>query len=104
MKHILYNSIILLCSLFMLTSCGKLFIKPDPSGDAERSFEIFWSDIYNSYPFFDYDKVDWNATYKQYKPRVNSSTSNDSMFVIFQDMLQPMLDGHISVTNTNGDV
>lgn len=79
-------------------SCDKLFIEPDPKDYSQKSFEIFWSDINNTYPFFQYDKVDWKEMYELYRPQVTSNTSGFELFQIFTKMLRPLSDGHISLT------
>lgn len=81
-------------------SCSRLLIEPDPSNEPEKNFEVFWNDVYNTYPFFNYDKVDWKDTYARNRPRVSSNTTDEELFGIFQDMMTPLLDGHKSLLST----
>lgn len=85
-------------SLFItFAGCQKLFIDPNPEGSAERNFEIFWSDLNNSYPYFKKDKVNWSETYAKYRPRVTESTSQKELAQIFIEMLEPLSDQHIKL-------
>jgi C-terminal processing protease CtpA/Prc len=92
----------LLLLVILFSACEKALIEPNESSSAEKNFEIFWSDINNTYPFFSYDKVDWQDVYNANRPLVNASTSDDELFEIFKNMLRPLLDGHISLKKPNG--
>jgi len=88
--------------VILLSSCEKALIEPNKSSSPEKNFEIFWNDINNTYPFFSYDHVDWQAVYNANRPLVNASTTDDELFEIFKNMLRPLLDGHISLMKPNG--
>lgn len=94
-------TLLLLALLF--SACEKALIEPTKSSSAEKNFEIFWNDINNTYPFFSYDHVDWQAVYNSNRPLVNASTTDDELFEIFKNMLRPLLDGHISLKKPNGE-
>jgi len=64
----------------------------------EKSFEAFWQTFEDHYAFFALRKIDWQATYQQYRPRVNANTSDDSLFALFTEMVTPFADDHISIT------
>jgi hypothetical protein len=78
-------------------SCDKILIKPDSKSDPERNFETLWNDVNTTYPFFEYDHVNWDSIYTVYKPQVHPYTSNDQLVEIFKDMLRPLIDGHIAI-------
>ncbi|GAL85306.1 peptidase S41 family [Sporocytophaga myxococcoides] len=88
--------------IIFFSACEKALIEPNKSSSAEKNFEIFWNDINNTYPFFSYDKVDWQSVYNSNRPLVNASTTDDELFEIFKNMLRPLLDGHISLKKPNG--
>jgi hypothetical protein len=95
-------AIVLVLVLFTFSSCEKLFITPDEVGNEPvRNFELFWNDIDKTYPFFTDDKVDWQAIYDKHRPLVNENTSTEKLFSIFASMIEPLMDGHRSLTYNN---
>jgi len=71
--------------------------------DPERNFEALWETFNNRYPFFELRKVDWKKQYETYRPRVGSGTSDDELFEIFCQMLDPLDDGHVVLKSAAGD-
>ncbi|MBL1138048.1 MAG: hypothetical protein D8M56_22325 [Chloroflexi bacterium] len=73
------------------------------SDDPELNFEAFWHDFNEQYAFFDLYGVDWQAQYDQYRPLVTGETSPEELFTILSDMLRPLTDEHISLSNGEQD-
>lgn len=67
--------------------------------NAEQDFEVFWTTFRDNYAFFKLKGVDWDATYKKYRPLVNSNTTQAELFEILRQMVEPLNDGHISISN-----
>jgi carboxyl-terminal processing protease len=67
------------------------------AGDPERNFEELWQTFYNRYPFFQLRQVDWKEQYEIHRPKVTSATSDDELFDIFCQMLDPLNDGHVEL-------
>jgi carboxyl-terminal processing protease len=67
------------------------------AGDPERNFEELWQTFYNRYPFFQLRQVDWKEQYEIHRPKVTSGTSDDELFDIFCQMLDPLNDGHVEL-------
>jgi hypothetical protein len=65
--------------------------------DPEKNFEELWETFHNRYPFFELRNVDWKKQYDTYRPRVTSKTSDDELFDIFCQMLDPLDDGHVEL-------
>ena len=63
----------------------------------EKNFEELWKTFLNRYPFFKLRKVDWKKQYDIYRPKVTSETSDDKLFDIFCQMLDPLDDGHVEL-------
>jgi hypothetical protein len=61
--------------------------------DPERNFEALWKTFHNRYPFFELRKVDWKRQYDIYRPKVTSETTDDELFDILCQMLDPLDDG-----------
>ncbi|HEX2908687.1 MAG TPA: S41 family peptidase [Phototrophicaceae bacterium] len=72
---------------------------PAPTDDPEVNFEIFWHTFNEQYAFFELYGVDWQATYDQYRPQVTNETTPEALFAIFEQMLTPLKDGHISLVS-----
>ena len=67
------------------------------AGDPEKNFEELWEIFYNRYPYFELRHVDWKEQYEIYRPKVTSATSDDELFDIFCQMLDPLNDGHVEL-------
>jgi hypothetical protein len=65
--------------------------------DPEKNFEELWETFRTRYPFFELRKVDWKQQYDTYRPKVTSSTSDDELFDIICQMLEPLNDGHVEL-------
>ncbi len=62
------------------------------------NFEVLWNTINEQYSFFDIRKIDWSATYKKYKPQINEDVSELELYLIFEEMLNSLNDGHVSLS------
>lgn len=71
--------------------------------DPEKNFEELWQTFRDRYPFFALRKVDWHKQYETYRPRVTSKTSDDELFDILCQMLDPLDDGHVELTSRTRD-
>jgi carboxyl-terminal processing protease len=68
-----------------------------PNRDPEENFETLWETFHTRYPFFELRNVDWQKQYDTYRPKVTSETSEDELFDIFCEMLDPLDDGHVEL-------
>ncbi|MFV8352574.1 S41 family peptidase [Flavobacterium sp. XS2P14] len=64
----------------------------------EKDFDKFWTTFKDNYAFFQLKGVDWDETYKKYKPQVNSKTKETELVKIFGKMVEPLKDGHITIS------
>jgi carboxyl-terminal processing protease len=83
---------VLLFSIVAESQTNKKWSKPD------RDFEKFWSAFNDNYAFFRLKGVDWDETYKKYKPQVTSKTKETELIKIFSEMVEPIKDGHITIS------
>jgi carboxyl-terminal processing protease len=65
--------------------------------DPEKNFDSLWNTFHNRYPFFELRNVDWKKQYDTYRPKVTKKTSDDELFDIFCQMLEPLNDGHVEL-------
>jgi carboxyl-terminal processing protease len=97
----LYKTLLCSATLLLVFSCEKALIKPDPTSDAERNFEIFWNDVNNGYPYFVEDGINWKDKYDLFRPQVKSSTSTSQLFGIMTSMTRQFSDMHLGISYLN---
>ena len=93
-KHIFFSAF----AILLLNSCQKLLIKPDPTSESEKNFEIFWNDLNNGYPYFVEDGINWKDRHDQYRKQVTKATTTNELFDVMKRMLSGFSDGHLSVS------
>ncbi|WP_459188870.1 S41 family peptidase [Parabacteroides sp. APC149_11_2_Y6] len=113
MKH--YKILLALSVSTLLFACREE--KPaisNPQDDIRLTcwddvFESFWNGMNYSYAFWDVDPTDWDAVYREYKPRFQDLkfyNSQDSTTVkeLFTEMTKNLIDHHycLSIKNENG--
>lgn len=96
MKKVAYLLFLLLCQCVVLAN-------PVPKDDPERNFEEFWRLFNQHYAHFETRGVDWKKQYEQFRPQVNSHTTNEKLLSIFNEMVAPLKDGHVVISPT-GDL
>ena len=65
--------------------------------DPEKNFDLLWETFNKRYPFFQLRNVDWKKQRDTYRSRVTSKTSDDELFEILCQMLEPLNDGHVEL-------
>lgn len=85
--------IILIVNLSCVTQHSKV-----ETSNAEKDFETFYNTFKDNYAFFKLKKVDWDSTYTKFRPLVTESTTEKQLLVIFQQMVEPLKDGHITIS------
>src|SRR5271165_2891061 len=65
--------------------------------DPEENFKVLWETFNKRYPFFQVRNVNWKNQRDTYRSRVTSKTSDDELFEIFCQMLDPLNDGHVEL-------
>jgi hypothetical protein len=94
MKKIL----ILVLAGLMTSSCEKILFKEDLASENPRdNFEYLWKECRDKYAFMAYKKVDWQAVYNKYSPRISDNISKDSLFNTMALMLNELRDGHVNL-------
>ena len=67
--------------------------------DPEVNFEELWKTFHERYPFFEVRGVDWKKQYEIFRPKVTKDTTDDNLFDILCEMLEPLNDGHVKLTS-----
>ena len=82
--------------LFFSTSCVKIEELPDnPRGN----FEALWKILDEHYCFFQYKEIDWDKIHSDYSKRIDNSMSNESLFMLLNEMLKELKDGHVNLSS-----
>jgi len=68
----------------------------------EENFEALWKTFHDRYPFFELRKVDWKRQYDTYRPKVTRRTSDEQLFDILCQMVNPLDDGHVELKGKVG--
>ena len=76
MKNIFLILLLIICTVLH----GQKTIKINKS---EKEFEKFWTTFKDNYAFFKLKNVDWGNTYKNFKSKVNSKTTETELIKIF---------------------
>lgn len=112
MKH--YKILLVLLVSILLFSCREenpaVFNPQDQQefNSWDDVFESFWNGMNYSYAFWDVDPTDWDAVYREYKPRFQNLefwNSQDSVTVkkLFTEMTENLIDHHYNLTLKKGD-
>ncbi|RII20544.1 Peptidase family S41 [Streptomyces sp. YIM 130001] len=67
--------------------------------DPLTAFDVFWQSFEAHYPFFAAKGVDWDAVRDEYRPRVTADMSRTELFDVLADMVRPLYDAHVTVTD-----
>lgn len=67
--------------------------------DPLSAFDEFWTTYKENYPFFAAKGIDWNAVRDRYRPRVRPGMTNDELYDLFVEMIEPLGDLHTGVEN-----
>ena len=92
---------ILFCCILFALSGLKAQNAGQPLGQAEKTFEYIWQVFANKYSLFEQKKCDWQALYHVYRPKINSKTSEDDLYMIVSQMLSHLNDNHVMIMTQN---
>ncbi|MCB5909912.1 S41 family peptidase [Streptomyces pinistramenti] len=65
--------------------------------DPRAVFGVYWQTFAENYPFFRAKKIDWAAVRDRYRPRITATTSDDELFAVLREMIEPLHDAHTRV-------
>ena len=81
-----------------LLACQRID-EPQPAAkDPRQMWNFFWQDLRMAYPFFAYDRVNWQEVDDTIRPQITSSTTERQLYTYITEALTPLLDGHASLT------
>jgi carboxyl-terminal processing protease len=68
----------------------------------EKNFIYLWNTFDKKYSLFVPKRIDWDALYRIYRPRVSSQTSDSELFGIMSNLLGHLNDNHVRLNSPNG--
>ncbi|WP_171171602.1 S41 family peptidase [Streptomyces sp. I05A-00742] len=71
--------------------------EPGERPDPRHVFDVFWQTYAENYPFFEKRRIDWTAARDRFRPRVTAKTTDDELFTVLRQMIEPLHDGHTSI-------
>ncbi|MGE0079162.1 MAG: S41 family peptidase [Bacteroidales bacterium] len=67
----------------------------------EKSLEEFWQFFNQHYASFNEKGINWDSTYIKFRPLVNPKTTDGELFDILCEMVKPLNDSHVTITDKN---
>jgi carboxyl-terminal processing protease len=71
------------------------------SSEQEKNFEYLWNTFDRKYALFVPKRVDWDALYRIYRPKISSQTLDSELFDIMADLLSHLNDNHVRLESPN---
>jgi hypothetical protein len=100
MNH-LTRALSFLVLVLLLTTCGKWIVGPNPENTVSNNYDYFYRAVKENYSFFAEKQVAWDSLDEVYRPMINDSLSNDSLYSILSTMLFVLRDGHVNLYVNN---
>ncbi|MDE6073052.1 MAG: S41 family peptidase [Muribaculaceae bacterium] len=94
MKHITAYFTLLVLLTFTV-GCHKI---DHFDNDVEGNFDALWKIVDEHYCFFEEKGVDWDAVYREYRPKIKSEMTSRELFDVCADMLAELRDGHTNLS------
>lgn len=88
------NILLIAASVFSTTLAQEI-------SNQEKNFEYLWNTFDKKYALFVPKRVDWDALYRIYRPKVSSQTSDSVLFDIMSNLLGHLNDNHVRLNSPN---
>lgn len=88
----------LLLALLAATACGE----STAPGTREEQFDLLWETFDQTYPYFAYKAIDWEAARTQYRDAALRATSMEGFALLLGQMLAPLRDAHVYLESRGG--
>ena len=76
----------------------------DYERDPMQIFDLFTTTFRSHYPFFEKRGIDWDALTDEYRCAVTDDISDEDLFDLLAEMIQPLDDYHVYIENDNTSV
>lgn len=95
-KIITITTCMMIFTIQLFSSCNLLW-----NGYADDSYSVMfdsmWKDYNETYALFEVRQVDWDASYKKYKPLIDNCNGDRDFFNICSQMLYELKDAHVYI-------
>ena len=84
--------------LLLLATAGTFYSQKPPAqrlSEPEKNFEQLWQTFDRNYALFGAKRIDWDALFRVYRPRVTPQTTDDQLFDIMTGLLGHLNDNHV---------
>ncbi len=65
--------------------------------DPKHNFNVFWNTFNEHYSSFEIKEIDWEKEYETYNSKITSNTTELELYMIFQEMIALLDDGHVKM-------
>lgn len=93
----LISTILIGLFFFTFLGCKKILYLQNTKSNAVAVFDEIWKQIDDHYALFTVKGIDWNNTYKEYRPQVSNSMTDIALFNLTNKMLETLKDGHVTL-------
>lgn len=95
------NIFITICSLFVLSSCEKIFFEDELStSDPYVQFDYLWEQVDRRYSFFAVKEIDWDAVGATYRAQISDGMTDEELFEVLGGMMTELRDDHTNLSST----
>lgn len=82
----------LIATSLALALCANCAAQPS---EPEENFEHLWQTFDRNYALFGAKRVDWDALYAVYRPRITPQTTDDELFEVMASLVGHLNDNHV---------
>jgi C-terminal processing protease CtpA/Prc len=80
---------------FLFPACVEI---DDFDNSPQGNFEALWKIMDEHYCFFEYKEINWDEIHTEYSQRIGSDMNQESLFMLLNEMLQELKDGHVNLS------
>lgn len=97
-----YVKFLLFSLCFPLAGSCSLALGPETGSDNGSVFDYFWDTFDKQYSLFEQKGIDWDALRETYRDQAVSALTEDALFDVLSEMIEPMDDAHVWLSGTGG--
>ncbi len=83
--------------ILLLSGCTESLVAPNIDSSPPAVFEELWKEFTVRYATFPERHVNWDSLHALYAPRVTASMPDSMLLFLFDSLLTPLRDGHVSI-------
>ena len=94
-----YYYIISLLGVIAFSSCEKVLMEKELSGDATNNFEVLSNIINEKYSYLSLKNINWDSIVSANRSKITDGMNPLDEFKIYDDMLYALKDGHVNLNS-----